>query len=177
MPGGLAGSTALACRLLTFDLHKRWDFPGMLTSNRLGLALGGFTAMWHLFWLTMVKAGWAQPLIDGLFLLNFIDPPFHVREFVLARAVLLVPLSAAIAYVGGVLLGSILNGVSHHRSDRGSEALRELKRFVILGLILGGCAFMLTRLLSRVEPRTDETYRLERLLDEAEKFLAKRNRE
>ncbi len=146
----------------------------MLTPNRLGLALGSFAAIWHISWLVLVGTGWAQKLINWIFLLHFIDPPFHVREFVLARAVVLVPLSTALAYLMGLLLGSILRGVSHYRSDRMHDAARELRRFVVLALILSASAFVLALLFSRAESRSG---RLEHLMDEAEQFLERRNRE
>lgn len=35
----------------------------------------------HLFWVLLVATGWAQPLMDLIFRLHMLSPPFQVQPF------------------------------------------------------------------------------------------------
>lgn len=83
----------------------------MFTPHRIGLAFGGVLALWHLSWATLVGVGWGQKAVDWIFWLHFIDPPYRVGELVVARAAVLIVVTAALGYVGGAVLGWILNRV------------------------------------------------------------------
>jgi len=76
-----------------------------------GLALSAFLALWHAAWVALVALGWAQPLMDLVFRLHFISPPFRVGAFDAETAALLLLLVAGIGFVIGVGLAAIWNAL------------------------------------------------------------------
>ena len=77
--------------------------------NSMGLAFGAFLGLWHTFWAFLVFAGVAQWLIDFIFRLHMIDPPYHITGFSLGTAAGLVAVTASIGYVSGLFIGIIWN--------------------------------------------------------------------
>lgn len=80
-----------------------------ISSTKAGLALGLFVGLQHAIWSVLVALGWAQPLINFIFRLHFIDTPFSLLEFDLATAAILVAVTTLVGYVAGNILAWIWN--------------------------------------------------------------------
>lgn len=71
--------------------------------------MGSFLGIWHLVWSLLVAVGLAQWLMDWVFRLHFIQPPYKLTEFKPALAVLLIVVSSAFGYLMGWVLAAIWN--------------------------------------------------------------------
>lgn len=65
-----------------------------MNKHKAGLVVGIFFGVWHLAWVLLVAGGWAQPFMDWIFRLHFIQPPYHITPFILRDAALLILLIA-----------------------------------------------------------------------------------
>jgi hypothetical protein len=74
-----------------------------------GLVFGIFLAAWHALWSFLVWLGAAQTLIDFIFRLHMITPPYKIAAFNLGTAAALVAVTALIGYVMGWVVGFIWN--------------------------------------------------------------------
>jgi hypothetical protein len=79
---------------------------------KAGLALGVLMGGLHAVWAALVAVGWAQPFLDFIFRLHFIDPPYHVGVFDLTTAAALVGVTFLLGLAGGGALAIVWNIVA-----------------------------------------------------------------
>lgn len=80
-----------------------------INAHMIALVFGSFLGLWHTCWGLLVWLGGAQPLLDFVFHLHMIEPPYKVAAFSLTTAVSLVVVTTAIGYIFGWTLGIIWN--------------------------------------------------------------------
>jgi hypothetical protein len=83
----------------------------------VGLAFGLFLAAFHALWALLVWAGVAQSVMDFVFRLHMITPPYSVGPFSLATAAALVAVTGTIGFLSGWCLGAIWNRVARATRD------------------------------------------------------------
>ena len=88
---------------------RRMQIEGGMNAHALGVAVGGLLGCSHLGWSILVATGLAQPIMDFVFWLHFIEPPYRVEPFSWARAVGLIAVTSGIGYVLGGFAGIIWN--------------------------------------------------------------------
>lgn len=76
----------------------------MITKNTGGLILGLFLGGFHLLWSIMVALGWAQPLLNWIYSIHFLNNPFTVGAFDVVTALILVGFTFVVGYVVGFIL-------------------------------------------------------------------------
>ena len=87
----------------------------MLNKNRLGLVVGSFLGIWHLAWALLVAMGIAQWLMDCVFRLHFIQPPYTITQFKPVLAVVLIAVTSTLGYFIGWVLAAIWNWLHAER--------------------------------------------------------------
>ena len=83
-----------------------------LDIGRTVLAFGTFFGGLHALWAGVVAAGWGQALMDLIFTLHFIDPPYRITAFSLDTAALLVGLTFLIGGLSGIAFAAAWNGMA-----------------------------------------------------------------
>ena len=80
-----------------------------INPNKAGLAVGALLGAWHHTWSLLVALGLAQPLIDFLFWIHFVKPVYVIEPFEIARAAILIAVTAGIGYVTGLVFALLWN--------------------------------------------------------------------
>ncbi|MDO8561178.1 MAG: hypothetical protein Q7R91_03105 [bacterium] len=80
-----------------------------LNPSKTGLVFGALAGGWHLLWSLLVVLGWAQPLLNFIFMTHMITPPFVVGVFSTMTAVILIAVTAVLGYVVGNIFALVWN--------------------------------------------------------------------
>ena len=81
----------------------------MISKNKLGIVVGGFLGLWHLVWALAVAFGFAQSLLNFVFRIHFIEPPYVIAPFRPELAVALIVITSILGYLIGAVLAAIWN--------------------------------------------------------------------
>ena len=98
----------------------------MIDRHKLGLVFGTFLGAWHFVWAGLVLSGIAQSLMNWIFRLHFIDPPYSILPFNIGAAITLILLTSITGYLSGWVFGAIWNWVRANNSQR--ESIPSLRR-------------------------------------------------
>lgn len=99
---------------------------------RAGAAVGLLMGVWHAGWSLLVALGWAQPLIDFIFWIHFIQPIYIIGPFSLTRAIVLVIVTGLVGFAIGVAFAAIWNRL-HRRQPMVLSPTAEAGRRDVLG--------------------------------------------
>jgi len=88
----------------------------MVSKHKAGLALGAILGLWHLIWSSLVFIGLAQVVIDWIFRLHFIQPPYTIALFQFGLAIMLIVVTSVVGYVFGWILAGVWNSL--HARER-----------------------------------------------------------
>ncbi len=78
-----------------------------LDKYKVGLIVGLFLGLVHLLWAVLVAVGMAQPLLDFVYGIHFLNNPFTVATFNLMTAAILVVVTFVVGYVGGWVFSAL----------------------------------------------------------------------
>lgn len=84
---------------------------GTVSPNKVGLALGALIGGWHVAWALLVAVGWGQSVLNFVFWMHFLKPPYTVGPFSPGIAAILVLVTAAVGYVFGYIFGVLWNWI------------------------------------------------------------------
>lgn len=79
----------------------------MINPLKAGITFGVLLGGYHLCWSLLVALGWAQPFIDFVFWMHFIQPVFVIRPFSLPAATALIVFTSIAGFVIAFVFGAI----------------------------------------------------------------------
>jgi hypothetical protein len=102
----------------------------MINKHKLGLVFGTFLGFWHFAWSLLVLTGLAQSLMNWIFRLHFIEPPYAILPFNFGAAVALIAIVFATGYLSGWVFGGIWNWL---RTDSSRDYISAARRHPLRG--------------------------------------------
>jgi len=91
----------------------------------VGFAFAAFLGACHAFWAFLVWAGAAQRILDFVFRVHMIEPPFHVMAYDGFATIGLVLLETGVGYVSGWFMGVVWNALPVPRTALGRTGIHE----------------------------------------------------
>jgi hypothetical protein len=82
-----------------------------MSVGKAGLVLGAVIGGWHLCWSMLVALKWAQPVIDFVFWMHFIKPIYVIEPFEIARAAILLIVTAGVGFLIGSVFALVWNAL------------------------------------------------------------------
>jgi len=83
-----------------------------MNKHKVALTLGSFVALVHLVWSLLVGFGFAQPWMNWVLGLHFLNNPFQFRPFELGTAIVLIIVTGIVGYVVGWIFSTVWNWVN-----------------------------------------------------------------
>ena len=80
-----------------------------MKESKAALIFGTFVALMHLIWSIMVFLGLAQPYLNFILGLHFLNNPYTVSAFSLSTALMLIAFTFVIGYLVGWVFALIWN--------------------------------------------------------------------
>lgn len=80
-----------------------------LVKYKVGLIVGVLAAFCHLVWSVFVVTGAAQPIIDWILKMHFLNNPFLIQPFDWLTAAMLVVFTFVVGFVFGWVLAFLCN--------------------------------------------------------------------
>lgn len=77
--------------------------------HKTGLVTGVFLGSFHLFWALLILLGWAQSLLNFIFMLHMIKPVYVVDNFSIVMTLGLVLMTSIIGYLAGYFSAVVWN--------------------------------------------------------------------
>ena len=84
---------------------------GIINANKAGLMLGTLMGGWHFLWAILVATGLAQALLNFIFWMHFISPPYKVGAFSAEIALILIAVTTTLGYAIGYVAALIWNRI------------------------------------------------------------------
>lgn len=80
-----------------------------LKESSTALVLGTFAALMHAVWSLMVMVGLAEPYLNWVLGLHFLDNPYTVEPFDIGRALMLIGFTFVVGYAIGWVFAMLWN--------------------------------------------------------------------
>jgi hypothetical protein len=82
-----------------------------LDAGKAGLVIAAVVGGFHLCWTILVALAWAQPVIDFVFWIHFVKPLYVIEPFEVARAGMLVAMTAGMGFLMGSVSALVWNAL------------------------------------------------------------------
>lgn len=80
-----------------------------LNKNKTGLTTGVIFGVFHLAWVGLVASGVAQPIMDWIFKLHFIQPLYIITSFDFIKALTLIAVTFSVGFILGWMFAAVWN--------------------------------------------------------------------
>ena len=78
---------------------------------KTGLVLGLVIGVYHLCWSALVVSGWAQPVLNFIFWMHFIEPVLTIAPFSNLKAFILWGVTSGVGFVLGSVFALVWNAL------------------------------------------------------------------
>ena len=83
----------------------------MANKTRVGLFFGVAYGLCHLSWILLLAFGWAQPMMDWLMPMHFINITYTLSEVAAGKAVLGIVMAFVWGFVDGFIIAALWNWI------------------------------------------------------------------
>lgn len=87
----------------------------MVNPIKAGVAFGVLLGFFHFCWALLVALGWAQPLMDFVFWMHFLQPVFVIQPFSLPAAAALIIFTFIVGFVTAFLFAAVWNRLHRYQ--------------------------------------------------------------